>query len=77
MPIFEYRCGDCGEISEKLVGVVQETASLECDSCGSDDLTKVFSQIGLAVRRAAEPCTTCPGHQPSSACEAAGCPNAS
>jgi len=77
MPIYEYRCSDCGGISEKLVGVVQETSEPACDHCGSPELTKVFSQIGYAAKRTPEPCRTCPGHQPSAACEAAGCPNLS
>ena len=77
MPIFEYKCNDCGEISEKLVGVVQETVALECDSCGSAGLTKVFSQMSFSMKREPAPCKTCPGHEPSAACEAAGCPSLS
>jgi len=43
MPIFEYRCGKCGELFEELVrGASQKVV---CPSCGSADLEKLISAI--------------------------------
>lgn len=44
MPIYEYKCRDCGKISEFLVGVGQGKAEIKCNSCGSKELEKIFSQ---------------------------------
>ena len=45
MPIFEYRCGDCGATSEFLVGVAKESDDIECSSCGGTRMTKMFSPV--------------------------------
>ena len=40
MPIYEYRCGKCGQINEFLIMGKQE--QLNCKHCGSEDLTKLL-----------------------------------
>jgi putative FmdB family regulatory protein len=40
MPIFEYKCEDCGTKFEKLV---RNGASVECPSCGQDHLKQEYS----------------------------------
>ncbi len=41
MPIYEYRCGKCGNISEFLILGREE--SLTCKDCGSKNLVKIMS----------------------------------
>lgn len=41
MPIFEYRCNACNEVSEFLVLGKDEVIS--CSKCGSRDLLKLMS----------------------------------
>ncbi len=41
MPIYEYRCEKCGQISEFLILRKQE--QLNCKGCGSEDLTRLLS----------------------------------
>ncbi|HJZ99484.1 MAG TPA: zinc ribbon domain-containing protein [Candidatus Solibacter sp.] len=43
MPIFEYRCQDCGTKFEKLVRRSTEVAGLECPSCGKQHLEQELS----------------------------------
>jgi putative FmdB family regulatory protein len=43
MPIYEYRCDDCGTKFEKLVRRSGEAAGLECPSCGKQHLTQELS----------------------------------
>jgi putative FmdB family regulatory protein len=43
MPIYEYRCQDCGTKFEKLVRRSTETAELECPSCGQRHLNQELS----------------------------------
>jgi putative FmdB family regulatory protein len=61
MPIFEYKCSDCGKISEFL-----EKADIKadhiCPACGGKNLTKQFSTFSAVVKQPASPnkCHTCP-----------------
>jgi putative FmdB family regulatory protein len=41
MPIYEYRCEKCGEVSEVLILGEQEAPV--CAQCGSGDLVKLMS----------------------------------
>jgi putative FmdB family regulatory protein len=43
MPIYEYRCEDCGTKFEKLVRRSTESAELECPSCGKSHLKQELS----------------------------------
>jgi len=43
MPIYEYRCQDCGSRFEKLVRRSSESAAQECPSCGKQHLEQEFS----------------------------------
>ena len=48
MPIWEYRCRDCGRVSEFLVGVTKVEEVLSCKGCGSKELEKLFpSSFGV------------------------------
>jgi len=44
MPIYEYKCKDCGNVSEFLVGVAQEKSEIKCSYCNSRRLDKILSQ---------------------------------
>lgn len=41
MPIYEYKCKDCGKISELLV--LQKDEAVSCKSCNSQNLEKLMS----------------------------------
>lgn len=47
MPIYEYRCGDCGTKSSFLTLSVKEAFSPLCKQCGSNNLTKIVSRVAL------------------------------
>ena len=72
MPIYEYRCNKCGEISEILVGIGSEGEGLTCEHCGSRDLTKILSVSSHALNEAARvPGSTCCGREER--CDAPPC----
>ncbi len=55
MPIFEYRCQDCGTKFEKLVRN-SDTSGPECPSCGTQHLSKELSTFAAHGNgRPAEP----------------------
>ena len=43
MPIYEYECKQCHQVSEFLVGVSQSKVKIECTYCGSSKMTKKIS----------------------------------
>lgn len=42
MPIYEYRCEGCGQVTEALVWNEQETKAVRCAQCGDHRLTRVY-----------------------------------
>ncbi len=73
MPIYEYRCQDCGTKFEKLVR--NQEAPKECPSCGKERLTQEFSTFASHIANAPSlpspdsyPCSggggRCPGSCP-------------
>jgi len=48
MPIYEYRCSDCGEISEVFLRS-PNSESVKCPVCGSKDLERLLS-ASYAIR---------------------------
>jgi putative FmdB family regulatory protein len=74
MPIFEYRCQQCGNEFEKLV--FNRSAAVECPSCDGAQVTKKFSTFGMKSGGSFVPstggggcascsshsCSTCGGH---------------
>jgi putative FmdB family regulatory protein len=56
MPIFEYRCDDCGTRFEKLVRRSEDAATLVCPSCGDQRLTQQLSTF--SAHAASKPSAT-------------------
>jgi len=49
MPIYEYRCENCGESFEKLVKLSDRNAEVECPACGSKNAKKALSLFGMGA----------------------------
>ena len=45
MPIFEFRCLDCGRKTTALVLVRERASDVRCAKCGSANLEKLFSRF--------------------------------
>jgi putative FmdB family regulatory protein len=44
MPMYDYKCLDCGKESLIVVTLVEhETGNIKCPSCGSKKLQQIFS----------------------------------
>lgn len=48
MPIYEYRCQDCGEKFEKLVRSSTDQTELTCPNCGGKQAEKLMSLFGTS-----------------------------
>ncbi|MCL5743331.1 MAG: zinc ribbon domain-containing protein [Acidobacteria bacterium] len=69
MPIYEYKCKDCGTKFEKLIRRTEEVAGLGCPSCGEKHLTQEFSIFAAHANSAPQGCE----QQPM--CPSGGCCN--
>jgi putative FmdB family regulatory protein len=49
MPIYEYRCTDCGHRLEALQRLADEPL-LVCPACGKESLTKLMSAVGFQLK---------------------------
>jgi len=45
MPIYEYRCEDCGKISEFLLIRTDEISKIQCKRCKGQKLSRVLSRV--------------------------------
>jgi len=63
MPIFEYRCRECGTTFERIVSSGQNTTTCkQCGSKGVEQLLSVFAVVGTSGSAAAAepgPCGAC------------------
>lgn len=44
MPIYEFRCEDCGAVSSVFTSVADKPASIECEQCGSANARPIISR---------------------------------
>jgi putative FmdB family regulatory protein len=47
MPIFEYRCETCGQVTEFLI--IGQQGKLSCKQCGGEALTKLISAHNISA----------------------------
>jgi putative FmdB family regulatory protein len=47
MPIYSYKCEDCGEEFDLLVGVTADSEKLICKKCSSENLKRIYSAFGV------------------------------
>jgi len=71
MPVYEFRCRDCAELSEFMVSGSADSGTLSCPACGSKNLERLISAPVLLKSGAATPGATCCGREER--CEASPC----
>jgi putative FmdB family regulatory protein len=59
MPIFEYRCKECGQVMEFLEARDSREAHV-CEKCGSKDTEKILSTFALKSGSSSSGSSTCP-----------------
>jgi len=45
MPLYEYRCADCGAVFEELIGGKKEI--INCPTCGENNCEKLISSFAV------------------------------
>jgi putative FmdB family regulatory protein len=57
MPIYEYRCGKCGEVFERLMKINERGDSLTCPHCGEKKPEKILS--GFSSSKGSDSSSSC------------------
>ena len=47
MPIYEYRCQDCGQVSSFFVRSINSEVTAVCSNCGSSEMTRRMSSFAM------------------------------
>jgi len=71
MPIYQYQCRECGEVSEFLLPDLSASRILTCSACESHNLERLISAPSLLKNSAATPGKTCCGREER--CESPQC----
>ena len=69
MPLYEYRCGQCGAVSEVLVR--RPDSAPTCPNCGAGDLERLYSVSYLIRADTGRQGGTCCGRE--TPCDAPPC----
>lgn len=49
MPIYEYECGTCGEIFERMQGM-SDPSPEKCEKCGGGPIQRLISRSGFILK---------------------------
>ena len=69
MPIYDYKCGDCGKVSE--IFLRSADSEVRCPDCSSENMQKLVSASYMIRTDTSAPGTTCCGR--TERCEAPPC----
>ncbi len=61
MPIYEFRCKECDEVTEFITAVSNNTETFTCSKCGSKDLEKLLSITNISSYPSPKGGKTCCG----------------
>jgi len=75
MPLYEYRCGACGALFERLRRMQEADQELVCPQCASSHVKRQLSTFASHTGSSAE--ATAPCGAPASACGSGRCPGGS
>ncbi len=49
MPIYEFRCTDCGHLQEVIVSGGSREIAMKCEECGGETLERVLSRVSYMM----------------------------
>lgn len=62
MPVYQYKCHECGEVSEFVLPISSDSQALNCHGCGSQNLERLISAVSL-LKNVTRSGSTCCGRE--------------
>ena len=50
MPIYEFKCLDCGELTEIIFTSSEDSREIKCRQCGAKDMERVLSTTNYSMK---------------------------
>ncbi|MCK4352271.1 zinc ribbon domain-containing protein [candidate division WOR-3 bacterium] len=60
MPVYSYKCKECNEEFDLLIGVGKGNKELKCPKCGSQKLERLLSSFGVRMGGLSTGSSSCP-----------------
>lgn len=60
MPIYEFRCIECGNLQEIIVSSASQEVAMACKACGCETLERVLSTVSYMMGSSSAPKTEGP-----------------
>ncbi|MGQ9568352.1 MAG: FmdB family zinc ribbon protein [Anaerolineae bacterium] len=73
MPIYEYRCDQCGAEFQELRPMTQADAPVRCPRCGGDKAHRLLSLFAARSRSSSGETVSVGGSSSCSTCKATSC----
>jgi putative FmdB family regulatory protein len=54
VPVYEFRCGSCGEITTHWCTIAQRPEAVACEHCGNSGATRIVSQSSVRLSSASK-----------------------
>ncbi len=51
MPIYEFKCRDCGAVTERLVKTMDRGSFCTCRNCGGNSMERIMSRTAVPAGR--------------------------
>lgn len=74
MPIYEYKCEECGTISDILIKNRANVSPIECPKCQSGRMNKLISIPGTMVSKSSSDFAAPPACPNQGGCNSRSCP---
>lgn len=54
MAVYEFRCGECGELTSHWCSIADRPATVVCEHCGKPGATRIVSQSSVRLSSASK-----------------------
>jgi putative FmdB family regulatory protein len=73
MPVYDYKCQQCGAVFEKLLRSLAAVDSVKCEKCGSAKVKKLVSCCAISSGRKSESAGSSKSSQSCGSCAHTHC----
>lgn len=73
MPVYDYKCRQCGTVFEKFLRTLAAADSVQCEKCGSAKVKKLITCCAISSGRKSESAGSSPSSHSCGSCSHSHC----